>query len=188
MNNNENYGTIYMIINSKNNKRYIGQTTNGFEGRYYKGDWVKYSKNKLLLEDVKQYGRNAFYVIEEFDTAFSKDELDSKEIFWIEFFDSYNIGYNKTKGGYKEPENYNEFKTIIKESDLYIEEKLKREYEDKLNSDCNKKCIKNTKLKDVFNLKKREERYTEMYHKLFLYSSIVNISLATLLALLLGKR
>lgn len=179
------YGVIYVIVNTKNNKRYIGQTTNGFNGRYYKGNWEKYTKTKALQEDVVKYGRNAFYVIEEFDSAYSKEELDSKEIFWIEYFDSYNQGYNGTKGATKIPEDYDCYKQLILQSDLYTEQSLKKEYEQKLNKEFNKYYLNKLNIIDIFNIKSKEERYTELYHKLFLLSTVTNLSLFSIIVLLL---
>lgn len=185
MNNTELYGVIYMIINTKNNKRYIGQTTNGFNGRYYKGNWEKYTKTKALIDDINKYGRNVFYVIEEFDYAYNQDELDSKEIFWIEYYDSFREGYNGTKGATRRPENYEEYKSIILESDLYKEQNLKKEYEQKLDKEFNKYYLNKLNMWDIFNIKTKEERYTELYHKLFLFSTVTNVSLFSIIILLL---
>lgn len=109
------YGIIYDIRNKINNKHYIGQTTrnNGFNGRYtgvgkgikrvynfYKKQ-IKYNEkyNKHLYSSIEKYGLNSFEVIEIFDVAFSKKELDIKEKCWINIFDSFKNGYNETEGG-----------------------------------------------------------------------------------------
>lgn len=109
------YGIIYLIRNKVNNKYYVGQTTNkeGFNGRYHH-DGVgiervyNYSKsreknggnyNKYLLRSIEKYGFEAFEVNECFDVAFSKYELDIKEMAYIQLFNSLENGYNFTKGG-----------------------------------------------------------------------------------------
>lgn len=109
------YGIIYKITNTINNKVYIGQTTKerGFLDRYpHKGNGIervyKYHKrnkdsnqgyNEHLFRAIEKYGMDVFEVIEVFDYAYTQQELDEKEIYYINKFDSYNNGYNNTLGG-----------------------------------------------------------------------------------------
>lgn len=109
------YGIIYKIINKINGKVYIGQTTQGFNNRYNAfGVGVErvynYHKdrrtrgqgyNSMLYNAMNKYGVVNFEVSEVLDIAFSKSELNIKEMFWIERFKSWdrNYGYNRTKGG-----------------------------------------------------------------------------------------
>ena len=111
----EYYGIIYKIENIITGKVYIGQTTNprGFNGRYdYKGVGIErvynYSLNKAsqgvdynehLFRSMEKYGLDAFVVDEIFDTADNKDELNEKERDYIELFDSFKNGYNRSIGG-----------------------------------------------------------------------------------------
>lgn len=115
INGKEVYGIIYKITNLINNKSYIGQTKSkrGFKGRYYhKGEGIErvyklflYYKNKghcyneHLFYSIQKYGFDAFEVTEVLDTAMSADELDEKEIYYIDFYNSYSNGYNLTLGG-----------------------------------------------------------------------------------------
>lgn len=108
------YGVIYKITNIKNNKVYIGQTTRkkGFNGRYT-GFGVgiervyNYSSkngtisNKHLIRSIEKYGFESFEVDEEFDIAYSKDELNDKEVYWINHYNSTDekYGYNKKFSG-----------------------------------------------------------------------------------------
>ena len=109
------YGIIYEIHNKINNKWYVGQTTRrrGFKDRYcFKGEGIervynyhKYHEgekrcNPHLLKSIEKYGFEAFEVFEEVDKAYSKEELDSKEIQRILFRDSVNNGYNRHEGGH----------------------------------------------------------------------------------------
>ena len=113
---NKQYGIIYLIRNKINNKCYIGQTINkrGFKGRYYfKGKGIErvynYHKNyKLygrdyynahLLNSIEKYGFDAFEVDEEFDIAYSKEELDKLEDMYIKIYDCIDNGYNQKEGG-----------------------------------------------------------------------------------------
>lgn len=108
------YGVIYKITNKINEKVYIGQTTTGFKKRYeYKGEGIErvynYHSSKKnnnngyynfhLLKSIEKYGFDVFEVIEIFDIAFSKEELDIKEKHYIKLFDSIENGYNCAVGG-----------------------------------------------------------------------------------------
>lgn len=98
------YGTIYKIINKINNKVYIGQTTLSIKDRYgAKGiqSVVRKSKNEHLKNSIKKYGYDAFEFIEDYDVAYSKEELNEKEIYYINKYNSTNrlYGYNKKEGG-----------------------------------------------------------------------------------------
>ena len=111
----EYYGIIYKIENMNNHKVYIGQTTHprGFDGRYdYKGVGIErvynYSLSKArqgvdynqhLFRSIEKYGFDAFMVDEVFDTANDKDELNEKERYYIEQFNSFKNGYNRSIGG-----------------------------------------------------------------------------------------
>lgn len=107
------YGVIYMIKNNINNKVYIGQTKNNFNLRYgfcgtgaervLKFHETKKSKhkyyNKHLLAAILKYGVENFTVIKELDVAFSPEELNEKEMYYINLYDSFHNGYNKNSGG-----------------------------------------------------------------------------------------
>jgi hypothetical protein len=110
------YGIIYKIQNKINKKVYIGQTIkkNGFKSRYCcKGEGIervyKYHKklkenndksfNSHLYNSIEKYTFESFEVIEIFDVAFSKDELNIKEQCWIQYYNSFKNGYNQTSGG-----------------------------------------------------------------------------------------
>ena len=94
------YGIIYKITNKVNNKVYIGQTIRGFDKRY-QGDLKRYVKNTPLKRSIKKYGIENFDICKIYDIAFSKEELDIKEVSWIRIFKSNNkeFGYNLTEGG-----------------------------------------------------------------------------------------
>lgn len=108
-------GIIYKITNVVNNKVYIGQTNRTFKKRYWasgngiervynyymsrKRNGEKY--NYHLCSSIEKYGFDNFVVDEEFDTADTFEELNNKEIYWIQYYNSDNdkFGYNNTKGG-----------------------------------------------------------------------------------------
>ncbi len=90
---------IYCIyFKCNNNKYYIGQTIN-FKIRFNRHlNDLKNNchSNKELQNDYNIYGTPEIEIIEVV-TEYSL--LDDKEIFWIDTFDAYINGYNKTLGG-----------------------------------------------------------------------------------------
>jgi hypothetical protein len=96
------YGLIYKIQNNMNSKVYIGQTinNNGFNGRY-SYNLEENTHNEHLKRAILKYGIENFEITKEFDVAYSQEELNEKEIYWIEYYNSTdsNFGYNKRDGG-----------------------------------------------------------------------------------------
>lgn len=97
------YGYIYMIRNKVNDKKYIGQTTNkkGVRGSMTL-DSIKnrYWSNPHFIRSVKLYRIENFERLV-IDSAKNQEELDKKEIFYIEKYKTldYNLGYNIQEGG-----------------------------------------------------------------------------------------
>lgn len=101
--NSEKYGIIYKITNTKNGKIYIGQTIRTLAERFtcHCKPCSASKKNGMpIAKAIQKYGKDCF-VIEEIDTAKTKEELNKKEIAYISSFESYkrNIGYNISSGG-----------------------------------------------------------------------------------------
>lgn len=94
---------IYKLINTINNKIYIGLTTESIPERCRKRvAEAKYrdSRNSYILNAIRKHGSEVFKV-EQIDTANSLKELQQKEIYYIQLYNSTDrkIGYNLTKGG-----------------------------------------------------------------------------------------
>jgi len=90
---------IYKIKNLINNNLYIGQAIN-IEERWKDHKWELNNNkkcNKYLQNAWNKYGKDnfEFSIIEECE----EDKLNEKEIYYISYYDSYNNGYNLTKGG-----------------------------------------------------------------------------------------
>lgn len=91
---------IYKITNDINNKVYIGKTTTTIEDRWkqHQSDMNKRRCEKRpLYSAMRKYGYRHFN-IEEIEECSIKD-LNDREIYWIDYYDSYHNGYNATRGG-----------------------------------------------------------------------------------------
>ena len=87
---------IYKITNKKTGKSYIGQS-NDIERRF-KEHQIVGEKSRIPVDiAIKKYGKDAFLyeIIEECDIS----ELNNKETYWIQQFDTVNNGYNCNMGG-----------------------------------------------------------------------------------------
>ena len=90
------YGYIYKTTNLYNGKIYVGQhRAKKFNPNYY-GSGVRFSNV------FNKYGKDSF-TCEVLDWCETEDELNEKEIYWIEKLNSTDrsIGYNLMSGGYK---------------------------------------------------------------------------------------
>lgn len=96
------FGYIYKITNLINNKVYIGKTKNSIDIRFKQHLYeIDKLKTKSLLHDaIKKYGVDNFKV-EEIDSATCLQELNDKERFYINKYNSRNpkLGYNICIGG-----------------------------------------------------------------------------------------
>ena len=111
-------GFIYKITNTINGKSYIGQTIQNVKERFYQHCATKCSKavsNMAIHRAIKKYGKSNFTVevIEEIDFA----NLNDRERYWIKYYNSYNNGYNSTKGGQDGCKSFKDLdvESIIKE-------------------------------------------------------------------------
>ena len=89
---------IYKITNKVNGKIYIGQTTMPLQRRWYL-HCHKSSGCTALHNAIQKHGSTNF-TVEQIDIACDKSELDKKEQFWIEHYQSVvPNGYNLKSGG-----------------------------------------------------------------------------------------
>jgi group I intron endonuclease len=89
---------IYLITNKVNGKQYVGQTMRKLSQR-----WTEHNSSKkgcvVLSNAIKKYGRDGF-TIEEIDKASSLEELNEKEKYFINKYNTLSPnGYNLSTGG-----------------------------------------------------------------------------------------
>jgi group I intron endonuclease len=106
---------IYKLTNINNGKIYIGQTVDSLEKRIngHLNESNNNSTKRPLLNALKKYGLKNFK-IEIIDTAETQEELDEKEIKWIESLKSLTPnGYNVLGGGQYRKKTTEEFGKLI---------------------------------------------------------------------------
>jgi group I intron endonuclease len=88
---------IYQILNIITNDFYIGKTIRNPNDRFYQHKYSAFYRNSQthLHRAIRKYGENNF-TITILDETFSVEQLNEKEIFWIE---NKKPQYNMTKGG-----------------------------------------------------------------------------------------
>ena len=91
---------IYKVTNLLNGKVYIGQTKRSLDAR-----WAQHCtdvNSKIccfkLQKAIKEFGADNFSV-KQIDSAESKEEADEKEVYWINYYNSMEEGYNTSPGG-----------------------------------------------------------------------------------------
>ena len=88
---------IYKITNIQNNKTYIGQTIRPIEQRFHRhlNDALNGILDTHFARAIRKYGKENFQ-IEIIDTAQNQNELNEKERYWIQYYNSVEEGYNET--------------------------------------------------------------------------------------------
>lgn len=94
-------GIIYKIYNDINDKVYIGKTLGTIEKRFK--EHIKDSKKvtnekRPLYNAMNKYGIDNFH-ISIIENNVNVEILSERENYWIQYYDSYNNGYNATLGG-----------------------------------------------------------------------------------------
>ena len=108
---------IYKITKKENGKSYIGQS-NDIERRIKEHQY----KTDLAIElAIRKYGIDAFsYEVLE---QCSLEELDAKEIYWIQYYNTFKgFGYNCNKGGGDSRGENNGRTNLTNEDVAYIRE------------------------------------------------------------------
>ena len=88
---------IYKITNIQNNKSYIGQSIRPIEQRFHRhiNDALNNILDTHFARAIRAYGKENFQ-IEVIDTALTQEELNQKEQYWIQYYNTVEDGYNET--------------------------------------------------------------------------------------------
>ena len=89
---------IYKIINNINSKVYIGKTSRTLETRFQQHINNTSGCKSAIHEAIKKYGKENFQIILVEDNI-PDNQINQKERYWINVFNSYKNGYNLTPGG-----------------------------------------------------------------------------------------
>lgn len=92
-------GLIYTVYNTVTNKYYVGQTVQTLKER--KRQHYKFAKSKMnykFSNTLNKYDSNVFNW-EIVENNILIDNLNDKEIFYIQKYNSFKKGYNSTPGG-----------------------------------------------------------------------------------------
>jgi group I intron endonuclease len=92
--------SIYKITNQQTNKSYIGWTSQPIVKRWteHKTLALKNKDNRPFYNAIRKYGTDCWN-IELLEQVSTKDIGKQKEIEYIELYQTYNAGYNATRGG-----------------------------------------------------------------------------------------
>lgn len=88
-------GYIYLITNKINGKQYVGQTARDIWTRF--DEHCLNTHNSAIGNAISEYGYSNF-TLQELE-AVELDKLDEREIYWIKYYNTFEKGYNQTKGG-----------------------------------------------------------------------------------------
>lgn len=139
---------IYKIVNSINNKIYIGKTNKTIQQRFKEHiqDSKKERNEKRPLYDaMNKYGTENFY-IEQVEEC-SLEEAPERERYWIEYYNSFKYGYNATLGGDGNP--YLDYDLIFK-----IYQEVKNIHKTSILCGCDEHSV--SKILSYFNVSHEE--------------------------------
>ena len=105
---------IYLITNDVNGKQYVGKTTHNSIEERWKEHLKDYKRERCekrpLYVAMKKYGIEHFH-IEELEQVAWENNLEEREIYWINKYNTFHKGYNATYGG--EGKRYLDYQLII---------------------------------------------------------------------------
>ena len=116
---------IYKITNKINGKVYIGQTIRPVQYRFHRhiNDAMRNIIDTHFARAIRKYGPDQ-WLLEVIDNAETQEELNQKEQYWIQYYNSIENGYNETDainkcGG-------NTYRSKTKEEMEVIKEKIRQ--------------------------------------------------------------
>lgn len=92
------FGIIYKATNVINGKTYIGQTIYSLEKRVSAHENKAKNPTSHFHKAIKLHGKDKF-IWEVICECYSKEDMDEKEVYYINLLNSIDSGYNMTLGG-----------------------------------------------------------------------------------------
>ncbi len=91
---------IYKITNNITGKGYIGQTTQAFKKRWYFHCYEAKDKRNFnkFYNAIRKYGAECWSV-EVLEEVNDVNLLNEREVYWINYYNTFKNGYNSTSGG-----------------------------------------------------------------------------------------
>lgn len=85
---------IYLITNTINDKKYVGQTVQTLKQRFARHSWKCNNGRSAIASAIQKYGKDEF-TIELIEECTSQTELNIRELYWIEYYNTLSPnGYN----------------------------------------------------------------------------------------------
>lgn len=155
---------IYKITNSLNGKIYIGKTLQTPEERFK--EHIRDSKKERcekrpLYDAINKYGAENF-LLETIEEC-SDNIVNEREIYWIEYYQSFKYGYNATKGG--DGTHYLDY-DLICETYKQVQNTVKTAEICKCHPDSVKRILKEKKIKITLSseiIKKETSKMINQY-------------------------
>ena len=159
---------IYKITKKSNGKSYVGQS-NDINRRF---DEHRYKKDLAIDQAIQKYGAAAFdfEILEEC----SLEELDSREKYWIAFYNTFKgFGYNCNEGGGNSRGENNGRTNLTNEDVAYIREcydlhcrrkEVYEQFKDKISFGAFASIWDGTTWKDI-----KQDVYTEENKQYYMY-------------------
>ena len=91
-------GLIYKIQNKNNGKIYIGQTAMTLKALIAKHKEVVPTSDCHIHRAIRKYGWDSFD-IDIVEDQIPNEQLNNREIYWIDYYNSFEEGYNMNRGG-----------------------------------------------------------------------------------------
>lgn len=168
---------IYCFTNKINNKKYIGQSRD-IENRIKNHHKIEYNNpsngcyNTKFYQALRKYGFDNFTI--EILEECPIEKLNEREIYWIEYYNSYKEGYNSTLGGTNLPDS-------IKSKETEEKRAKTREKNKSLQAENHPRArLTNEEVYDLrlkyatgYSAKELWEQYKELYPKQEIFNNIL---------------
>jgi len=167
-------GIVYKVTNMINNKAYIGQTIHSLNKRKIKHLNLATRSNikTHFHRAINKYGETNF-VWQILCSCNRKAELDKKEVYYIEYYDTYKNGYNMTLGGEGTVGRICKESTKCKISKAKTGKKMSEEFKKKLST--MRRGVKKSKA-HVVNVVASKSKYWDVVYPNGTHKVIKNLS------------